>query len=105
MKLVEPNVDFEASYLDYIAEIGDGVRIPFPLAYPHEPFHVLVRMLADQSRGTGLRDGFIPNSTFWLIEDRDSVAASWLAAITCGFRRVAILRYKGGRVNRQADQR
>lgn len=68
-RLIEPELRFEKSYCDYLAELGQTRRIPFPLNYPHKPFHKLVQKLRDQSLGIGLNEGFVPNSTFWLVED------------------------------------
>ncbi len=76
MNLVEPNVDCEASYLSYLSELGDGARIPFTLTYPHQPFAELVQRLADQSHGIGLREGFVPNSTYWLVDGGEIVGVS-----------------------------
>ena len=76
MELVEPTVDFEASYRSYLLELGSDERIPFPLTYPHDPFDDLVQMLLNQSRGIGLRDGFVPNSTFWLVRGGEIVGVS-----------------------------
>jgi len=76
MELIEPNVNFEASYRDYIAELDDAVRVPFPLSYQHDPFSDLVQMLVNQSRGIGLRDGFVPNSTFWLVHGAEILGVS-----------------------------
>jgi predicted acetyltransferase len=70
MKLVEPNAAFEATYHDYVTELTNvPARIPFVLTYPAHPFSDLVQNLLNQSRGIGVRQGFVPNSTFWLIDD------------------------------------
>ena len=76
MKLIEPSVDFEASYCSYLEELGDEIRIPFPLSFPHEPFADLVQMLVDQSQGNFLLEGFVPNSTFWLVEGEEIMGVS-----------------------------
>lgn len=70
MKLVKPSAHFEASYHDYVKELEHvAARIPFVLTYPAHPFSELVQNLLNQSRGDGVREGFVPNSTFWLIDD------------------------------------
>jgi len=76
MKLVEPSLEFEVSYRGYIAELGDCVRIPFTLTYPFDPFSDLVQTLMDQSRGIGVREGFVANSTFWLLQDQQILGVS-----------------------------
>jgi len=76
MKLVSPSEIYEASYCDYLAELGEAVRVPYPLTYSHEPFSELVQKLLDQSRGIGVAEGFVPNSSFWLVEGLRIVGVS-----------------------------
>jgi len=72
MRLIEPDVPFEATYHDYVKELENvSACIPFVLTYPAYPFSDLVQNLLDQSRGIGVRQGFVPNSTFWLIDNDD----------------------------------
>jgi len=64
MQLVEPSSAYEASYRAYLVELGDAQRIPYPLCYPSEPFDQLIQNLLGQSRGVGIAEGFVPNSTY-----------------------------------------
>jgi len=74
-RLVKPNIDFETSYASLIAEFVDSgeVLIPFSLRYPHEDFAALVKHLEDQACGLGLLDGFVANSTYWLLDGDDEI--------------------------------
>jgi len=76
MHLVEPSMAYEASYRTYIAELGDAQRIPYPLTYPSDPFEQLLQNLHGQSRGVGVTEGFVPNSTFWLVSESELVGVS-----------------------------
>lgn len=76
MHLVSPSVEFEATYLSYLAELGDQPRIPFPLTFPAQPFAALVSRLNDASRGFGLPDGFVAHSTHWLIGEGQLLGVS-----------------------------
>lgn len=76
MKLITPSIVYEASYLNYLEELGDEVRVPFPLDYLHEPFSRLVKKLNDQSKGIGLQEGFVANTTYWLIDEEQIVGVS-----------------------------
>jgi len=76
MKIVSPNEIYAASYCGYLAELGEAVRIPYPLTYPHEPFAELVQKLLDQSRGIGVAEGFVANSSYWLVEGLQIVGVS-----------------------------
>lgn len=76
MHLVTPSLEFEATYLSYLAELGDLPRIPFPLTFPAQPFSALVDRLNDASQGVGLPDGFVAHSTYWLIEEGELLGVS-----------------------------
>jgi predicted acetyltransferase len=67
MELVKPSNEYEVSYISYLAELGDEPRIPFPLTFPCQPFSELVIRLAAESQGVGLPEGFVANSTYWLV--------------------------------------
>lgn len=69
MQLIEPCMEHEADYLNYLAELGDQPRIPFPLTFPCQPFSALVNRLVAESQGVGLPEGFVANSTYWLVQN------------------------------------
>ncbi len=75
-RLAEPDLRFEKSYLSYLRELGSDRRVPFPLEYPHKPFHKLIQKLRDHAEGIGLNKGFVPNSTYWLVEDSEILGVS-----------------------------
>jgi predicted acetyltransferase len=91
ISLIEPRIDLEESYLSLIQEfqVNGEPLIPFPLTFPHQPFSDLLTKLQDHSKGIGIPEGFVPNSTFWLIEEeREIVAVSNLRhALTAKLRR------------------
>lgn len=66
-ELVQPDLRFQSSYEDYIAELGDEVRYPFPLDFDHRDFAALLRRLEDLAEGRNIPEGFVPSSTFWLV--------------------------------------
>jgi len=67
MRLVEPAATYEASYRAYLADLGDAERISCPLRYSSNPFEQLIQNLLGQSCGLGVAEGFVSNSTFWLL--------------------------------------
>ncbi len=70
MKLIEPSASYASTYHEYVTELKNvAARIPFVLTYAAHPFSDLVQNLLNQSRGIGVREGFVPNSTYWLIDD------------------------------------
>lgn len=78
MELISPRAGFEKSYNDYISELGDEDRYPYPMDLPHSDFASLVALLTDFADGKRLFCGMVPNSTFWLIDNNEIVAVSHL---------------------------
>ncbi len=74
-KLVIPREEFRETYTSFINEFisREEELIPFPLRFPHENFKALVSRLADQSKGVGIPDGFVPSSTYWLIDETSAL--------------------------------
>ena len=74
-QLVEPDVVYEASYRAYVAEIeAAGERaVPFSLGFPIDDMAEHVRRLHALAQRA---PGFVPNSTFWLVEGNEVLAVS-----------------------------
>lgn len=68
MDLVLPSSKYIQSYNEYIEELGDEVRYPFPMRFDHQDFDALLAKLSDFSLGINLPDGFVPSTTLWLVE-------------------------------------
>jgi len=75
-QLVPPNAVYERSYADYIRELRDEERYPFPLDYEHDDFPALLQRLDDLARGINVPEGFVPSSTFWLVQGNVLVGVS-----------------------------
>ena len=78
LSLVKPTVKLENSYRGYIRELGDSERYPFTLDFEFDDFSELVVRLNNCSLGIGLPDGWVPHTTFWLVEDEEIVGVSSL---------------------------
>lgn len=78
LRLISPSREFEPSYRSLVAEIkARGERpIPFPLGFPHDDFDELIVRLEQSSKGHGLPEGFVPNSTFWVVTQSEIVGVS-----------------------------
>jgi predicted acetyltransferase len=74
--LVRPVAVYKRSYRDYIRELGDEERYPFPLDYDHDDFPALLKRLDNLARGIDLPEGFVPSSTFWLVHGDELVGVS-----------------------------
>ncbi|HRE14565.1 MAG TPA: GNAT family N-acetyltransferase [Usitatibacteraceae bacterium] len=76
--LERPALRWKDSYRAFVAEIAARGEefVPFPLGFPHENFAVLLAQLDGYSRGIGLAPGFVPHSTFWLVEADEVVGCA-----------------------------
>lgn len=76
LQLVVPNATFHASYLSYIAELGDEERYPFPLDFDHSDFAAMLARIEAFRLGVNIPQGYVPSSTFWLIRDSEIVGCT-----------------------------
>ena len=77
LTLIEPRVGLEDTYIAMVREFlaNDEPLIPFPLEFEYEDFPAMVAKLTDQSIGVGLPDGFVANSTYWLLDEQEEIVA------------------------------
>lgn len=78
-RLIAPSADFAETYGEFLADFKrqGGQLVPWVLSLETPGFAELVRRLRAYSNGIGLKAGFVPHSTFWLIDaDRRLVAVS-----------------------------
>ncbi|RUO31877.1 GNAT family N-acetyltransferase [Aliidiomarina sedimenti] len=76
MQLVLPHANYEQSYRDYIAELGDEERYPFPLDFDHSDFAELLAKVERFRNGTDLPDGFVASTTYWLVDGDEIVGVA-----------------------------
>ncbi|MFS1703987.1 GNAT family N-acetyltransferase [Alteromonas sp. AMM-1] len=92
-ELVKPHARFETSYREYIYELGDEERYPFPMDFVHDDFAALLTRLQQFEQGRDLPDGFIASTTYWLVQGHELIGVSNLRhALT------AALRHAGGHI-------
>lgn len=77
-RLIAPNIDLKRSYEQYITELGDEERYPYPLDLPYDDFGQLVHTLTQYSKGKELPNWMVSNSTFWLVDNDNILACSHL---------------------------
>lgn len=76
MKLVSPTAAYERSYRQYIVELADEERYPFPLDFEHADFDKLLVRLNDFAKGKNLPDGYVQSSTLWLVDNSEIIGVT-----------------------------
>lgn len=74
----EPHGGLADSYRALVREFSSAGEplVPFVLAFPAEDFDHFLERIAGCARGEGLPPGFVPHSTYWLVDDGEVVAVS-----------------------------
>ena len=75
VRLIRPLAAFEESHAAFIEEFrrnGEEL-VPWVLEEQCATFAEYVAWLDDCGRGVGLPPGFVANSTFWLVDQRDEI--------------------------------
>src|SRR5690554_1653524 len=75
-QLVLPSATYEVSYRNYIHELGDEERYPFPLDFDHSDFAAMLQKLDDFQQGVNLPEGFVPSSTYWLVRGEELIGVT-----------------------------
>ena len=47
--------------------------MPFTLSFQYEPFDALLKKLSDNAEGVGIPEGFVANSSYWLVDDEAGI--------------------------------
>jgi len=71
LKLELPNLELESSYRDYIEELGDEERYPFPLDFDHSDFLAMLERVEGFRTGAKVPAGMVSSTTYWLVDDNE----------------------------------
>jgi predicted acetyltransferase len=74
--LILPSLEYASSYDEYVRELGDEERYPFPLDYEHGDFAALLQRLEDLANGVNVPTGFVPSTTYWLVQGSELIGVS-----------------------------
>ena len=93
--LVAPSAANKVSYRALVREFTDRGEplVPFPLSFANDNFEAFLALLAGCAQGIGIPPGFVPHSTFWLVEGGEVVGVSNLR-----HRLTDALRVEGGHI-------
>jgi predicted acetyltransferase len=75
LKLIEPTADLKAEHDQMLLEwIQSGERlVPYTLQYDSSDFKSYIIRLENCKKGIGLPENFVPNSTFWLVNEDNRI--------------------------------
>lgn len=76
MKLIKPKENYQSSYHSYIKELGEEERYPFPLDFDHSDFPAMLGRIKQFELGNNLPAGYVPSSTYWLVDNSEIIGVS-----------------------------
>ena len=75
LRLIEPTAALENEHKQMLDEwLDTGERlVPFTLQYDTSDFRNYISRLNNCKKGIGLPENFVPNSTFWLVDENNNI--------------------------------
>ncbi|MGG4146865.1 GNAT family N-acetyltransferase [Paenibacillus algorifonticola] len=75
LKLVKPQIELKDEYLAFYQEWKESKEDMVPWVISEDPsdFQKMLAFLSNHELGLGIPEGWVPDSTFWLINDRNRV--------------------------------
>lgn len=73
LKLISPSLEYRDSYLDALKELIDEGRITLYLPQSGEAFKEFTNRLNGWSEGIDLPPGYIPETVYWFVEDKEYI--------------------------------
>lgn len=73
--LIRPTVDLKSEYLSFYQEwieIGENM-VPWVISKDPTNFEEMVQFLLDNEKGENVPDGWVPDSTYWLVNENKKV--------------------------------
>lgn len=71
MKLIQPSLEYESEYLSFYHEWKESGEDMVPWVISKDPsnFQEMIQSLLDSEQGKNLASNWVPNSTYWLVDD------------------------------------
>jgi predicted acetyltransferase len=68
LKLLKPNIELQSQYIEMMQDwIDNGENlVPWVLKIDYKDFQKMIEILDNNSNGVGLKENYVPSSTFWL---------------------------------------
>lgn len=96
LSLIKPTVNLKEEYLSFYEEWLDSKEDMVPWVIKKDPsnFEAMVNFLNDNEQGRNLPEGWVPDSTFWLINENKRI----LGVVNIRHRLTEILLNSGGHI-------
>jgi predicted acetyltransferase len=94
--LLKPTVELKEEYLSFYQEWKDSGEMMVPWVIEKDPsdFDAMVQSLLESEKGINLAEGWVPDSTFWLINENNRV----LGAVNIRHKLTERLKDRGGHI-------
>jgi len=71
VQLIKPTVDLQPAYLSFYEEwkASEEIMIPWVIEKDPSDFPAMVQSLLDAEKGIGLKENWVPDSTYWLVDE------------------------------------
>lgn len=75
IRLVKPAMQLKNAYLAFYEEWKESGETMIPWVIERDPrdFEAMIQFLENNEKGVGLPEGWVPDSTYWLIDGKDRV--------------------------------
>jgi predicted acetyltransferase len=75
IELIKPCESLEKDYLEFVQEFLDNKEkmVPFILEYDTSDFAAFIQRLENDRQGIDIPAGWVPASTFWLVQDMNTL--------------------------------
>jgi predicted acetyltransferase len=94
--LLKPTIELKEEYLSFYEEWKSSGELMVPWVIEKDPsnFETMVQSLLDSEKGSNLPEGWVPDSTFWLVNENNRI----LGAVTIRHRLTERLMDRGGHI-------
>lgn len=78
VSLVKPTPTLQNEYLDFYQEWQDSGEnmVPWVISKDPSDFHGMIQFLADSEKGQNLPEGWVPDSTYWLVAENKKIVGA-----------------------------
>lgn len=96
LQLIKPTLSLKDEYLSFYKEWRDSGEemIPWVISKDPSDFQALLMEISNHEKGIGLPEGWVPDSTFWLVNESNQV----IGAVNIRHQLSSFLLHAGGHI-------